>query len=217
MNQATLSTVILVLSTLGLTVLMKDFVNSIVAGLVVRRVKHIRPKRRIKILGAHTIKGDVISIGPIRTTLAEVGDGEHLPSILTGRQIKMLNTTLLESMVVIYEDDIVDEVIALVPVATADVDFELQNMRDSIVAVGHELVEVGLFQKDDRLIVHGVFRVKTDQIADERTKVLGEFLKRRKAAGKVDDAKIPAMYLKEAETQVEAQMHESEAQRLANL
>src|SRR5438094_660966 len=167
-----ISLLILIGSTFGITVVLKEFVSSIAAGMVVRWVKHVRPGRRIKIIGPHIIKGNVISIGPIRTTLEEVGDGEHLPSIRTGRLIKLPNTAIIESAVLIYGDDIVDEVIAVVPAATSDAEIEMQNMRDAITQVGHEIVEVGLFQKDERLLVHGVFKVKTDQIADERTKIL---------------------------------------------
>lgn len=200
MNTATvISLSIAVCSTFGLSVVLKDLVLSMISGIIIRSVKHVKPGRRIKIMGAHSIKGDVVSVGPIRTTLAEVGDGEHLPSIRTGRLIKVTNTTIIDSAVLIYGDDIIDEVLAYVSVNNVDVDVEIRNMKESITSLGHELVEVGLFQKDDRLIVHGVFKVRTSEIADERTKILSEFLRRRKALADARQARsaevaIPPMY-----------------------
>ena len=202
MNTATvISLSIALCSTFGLSVVMKDLMMSMIAGVIIRSVKHVKPGRRIKIMGGHSIKGDVVSVGPIRTTLAEVGDGEHLPSIRTGRLIKVTNTTIIDSAVLIYGDDIIDEVLAWVNVNTADVDVEMRNMREAIISFGHELVEVGLFQKEDRLIVHGVFKVRTTEIADERTKILAEFLRRHKGSlnPKQDSGQtvsIPQMYQK---------------------
>lgn len=203
MNTATLiSLIIASSSTFGLSVVMKDLMMSMIAGFIIRWVKNVKPGRRIKIMGSHSIKGDIVSIGPIRTTLAEVGDGEHLPSIRTGRMIKIPNTMVIDNAVLIYGDDIIDEVLAYVNVSTADVDAEIRNMKESITSFGHELVEVGLFQKDERLIVHGVFKVKTTEIADERTKILSEFLRKKKASMDAKQAKtaeavaIPPMYQK---------------------
>ena len=52
-------------------------------------------------------------------------------------------------------------------------------MKDAIVSSGHGLIEVGLFQsKDDQLVVHGVFEVKTSEMADQRSRILKEFLSR---------------------------------------
>ena len=190
-------------STFGLSVVLKDFVSSIIAGFIIRRVRHVKSGRRIKIMGGHTIKGDVVSVGPIRTTLAEVGDGEHLPSIRTGRLIKVPNSTVIDNPVLIYGDDIIDEVLAWVNVNTADVDSEIRTMKEAITSLGHELVEVGLFQKEDKLIVHGVFKVRTAEIADERTKILSEFLKKRRESILATQAKdagtvsIPTMYQKQ--------------------
>lgn len=183
--------------------MLKDFVASMIAGIIIRSVKHVKPGRRIKIMGSHSIKGEVVSIGPIRTTLGEIGDGEHLPSIKTGRLIKVPNTMIIENAVLIYGEDIIDEVIAWVNVNTADVDAEIKSMKDAITFFGHELVEVGIFQKEDRLIVHGVFKVRTSEIADERTKILSEFLRKRKevnSAKQVKDAasvSIPLIYQKQ--------------------
>ncbi|MSQ32552.1 MAG: mechanosensitive ion channel [Dehalococcoidia bacterium] len=199
-----ISLLLVVSSTLGVSVVLKDFVLSIIAGFIIRWVKHVKPGRRIKIMSGHNIKGDVVSVGPLRTTLAEVGDGEHLPSIRTGRLIKVTNSMIIDSAVLLYGEDIIDEVIAWVNVNTADVDAEVRNMKESIVSVGHELVEVGLFQKEDRLIVHGVFKVRTSEIADERTKILLEFLRKRKESMtpkplKDNPVVIPQMYQKQAQ------------------
>ena len=205
MSTASIISLLLVLSsTFGVSVVMKDLALSMIAGFIIRWVKHVKPGRRIKIMGGHSIKGDVVSVGPIRTTLAEVGDGEHLPSIRTGRLIKVTNSMILDNALLIYGDDIIDEVLAYVVAGTADVDEEIKNMKDSITSLGHEMIEVGLFQKDDRLIVHGVFKVRTSEIADERTKILSEFLRKNKVAlearklnASPAPISIPAMYQKQ--------------------
>jgi hypothetical protein len=53
-------------------------------------------------------------------------------------------------------------------------------MREAITGNGHGLIEVGLYQKEDRLVIHGVFEVKTSEMADERSKILRDFLVKSK-------------------------------------
>ncbi|GBD11235.1 hypothetical protein HRbin23_00887 [bacterium HR23] len=170
----------LLLGTVGLAFIFRTLVENWSAGVVVRRTGHLTPGRRIKILTTtHIIKGDVLSVGPVRTALWEVGDGEHLPSIRTGRIIKVPNAFLLNNPIVVYGDTIVDEVIAQVKMDGQDLTSVVEDMRRAIEERGHRIVSVSLYQKDDHLVVHGVFEVETPHLADERGLVLQAFWRKR--------------------------------------
>ncbi|MBS7643625.1 hypothetical protein KEJ26_03510 [Candidatus Bathyarchaeota archaeon] len=166
----------LVFSALGFSLVLKDYIASVLAGLVMRHVKHILPGRRVKILVTPVIKGDVVSIGLIRTTLMEVGDGERLPSVQTGRMLKVPNFMLINNPVLIYGETIIDEVVAYLSEPFPPLDQVVQNMKDAITSQGHRVIEVGLFQKDEKLIVHGIFESKTSETADVRSRILKQFL-----------------------------------------
>jgi hypothetical protein len=49
-------------------------------------------------------------------------------------------------------------------------------MKEAITNQGHRVIEVGLFQKDEKLIVHGIFESKTSEVADIRSRILKQFL-----------------------------------------
>ena len=75
----------LVFSALGVSVVLRDYIASVIAGVVIRVTWHTKPGRRIKILiGPTPMKGDVLKVGVLSTTFMEVGDGERLPSVKTG-------------------------------------------------------------------------------------------------------------------------------------
>ncbi len=178
-NTALLAVILSFVTALNLTFAFRILGENFIAGLIMRSVKGIKPGRRIKLLGSTPIiKGEVISVGPIRTSLMEIGDGEHLPSIRTGRIVKLPNTILINTPIVLYGDVIVDEVIAQLKWPCSDLDGAMADMQDAIVENKHKPVEVGLFQRDGHLIIHGVFEVGTPIIADERTKILKSFLKK---------------------------------------
>jgi len=164
------------ISTLGVSVVFKDYVGSIVAGIVLRHVKHIKSARRIKIITNPVIKGDVVDIGLLRTTLIEVGDGERLPSVQTGRFVKVPNSFLITNPVVVYGDTIIDEVVAYLKPPITSLDMIIKAMKDAIVKQGHRVIEVGLYQKEDHLVVHGIFEASTKEMTDERSKILKDFL-----------------------------------------
>jgi hypothetical protein len=117
-----------------------------------------------------------MDIGILRTTVMEVGDGERLPSVRTGRLIKVPNYMLISNPVMIYGDTIIDEVVSYIPRPYPDSQLLVDSMRNAIVNNGHGLIEVGIYQKEDRLVIHGVFEVKTSEMADERGKILKDFL-----------------------------------------
>jgi hypothetical protein len=169
-------------SSMGISFVFKDFIADLVASIVIKRNKDLKVGNRIKITSGGSItKGDIMAIGHIRTTVMEVGDGERLPSVRTGRLIKVPNYMLISSPVMIYGDTIIDEVISYVPRPFPDSQELVDCMKDAIVSSGHGLIEVGLFQsKDDKLVVHGVFEVKTSEMADQRSRILKEFLSRCK-------------------------------------
>lgn len=170
----------IVFSSMGISFVFKDFIADLLASMVIKKNKDIKVGIRIKITsGGAVTKGDIMEIGMIRTTVMEVGDGERLPSVRTGRLIKVPNYMLISSPVMIYGDTIIDEVVSYVPRPFPDSQELVDSMKEAIVTSGHGLIEVGLYQsKDDKLVVHGVFEVKTSEMADQRSKILKEFLKR---------------------------------------
>lgn len=172
----------IVFSSMGISFVFKDFIADLVASMVIKRNKDIKIGNRIKIsAGGYITKGDIMDVGSLRTTVMEVGDGERLPSVRTGRLIKVPNYMLISNPVMIYGDTIIDEVVSYVPRPFPDSDLLVESMKEAIVSSGHGLIEVGLYQsKDDKLVVHGVFEVKTSEMADERSRILKEFLTRSK-------------------------------------
>jgi small-conductance mechanosensitive channel len=170
----------IVFSSMGISFVFKDFIADLIATMVVKKNKDIKVGNRIKINSAGVItKGDIMEIGMLRTTVMEVGDGERLPSVRTGRLIKVPNYMLISNPVMVYGDTIIDEVVSYVPRPFPDSQQLVDCMKESIVTSGHGLIEVGLYQsRDDKLVVHGVFEVKTSEMADQRSKILKEFLTR---------------------------------------
>src|SRR5438093_7198918 len=128
-------------------------------------------------------KGEMMEIGILRTTVMEVGDGERLPSVRTGRLIKVPNYMLINNPVMIYGDNIIDEVVSYVPRPYPDTQLLVDSMKQAIINNGHGLIELGMYQKDDRLVIHGVFEVKTREMVDERSKLFKEFLTRSSRFG----------------------------------
>jgi hypothetical protein len=182
-NQTLISILSVLIATTGISLVFKDYLASLLGGIILRRIRQVKPGVRVKALVAPaiTIKGDVISVGVVRTTLHEVGDGERLPSIRTGRIVKVPNFTLVNNPLVIYGDQITDEVIAYETRPFAHLDTVQEDMRASITRDGHEVIDVGLYQRDDQLIIHGIFRVHTHEAGDVRGRILKTFLERRHA------------------------------------
>src|SRR5919201_3057409 len=177
-----------VFSSLGLSFVFKDYIADLVATIVIRKTKDIKVGNRIKVTnGVVVTKGDIMDIGMLRTTVMEVGDGERLPSVRTGRLIKVPNYMLISNPVMIYGDSIIDEVVSYVPRPYPNSQLLEESMRQAIISNGHGLIEVGLYQKDDRLVIHGVFEVKTSEMGDERSKILKEFLVRSGQIGTGSD------------------------------
>lgn len=167
-----------IFGTLGFSLAFKDYIASFMAGMIFKKVKHIRPGTRVKILTSPTVKGDVLEIGWFRTTLKEVGDGERLPSVQTGRTLKIPNFLLFSNPTLFYGESIIDEVIAYVQNNSGHFDGRLlENMRRAIEAEGHKVIEIGLYQKENSLVVHGIFESYTRELVDVRSKILARYLK----------------------------------------
>ncbi|MEM2657687.1 MAG: hypothetical protein QXJ60_04270, partial [Archaeoglobaceae archaeon] len=164
-------------SALGVSFVLKDYVASAIAGLIFRKVKHIRPNTRIKVMVNPVIKGDVVDIGWFRTTLKEVGDGERLPSVHTGRILKLPNFFLFNNPLVIYGETITDEVVAYIEAKRFNPSC-IELMRKAIEEEGHKVVEVGVFQKENYFIVHGIFESDISEMTDVRSKILLNFFKK---------------------------------------
>src|SRR3990172_7140162 len=151
-----------IFSSLGMSLVFKDYIADLIATVVIKKTKDIKVGNRIKISsGGAVTKGDVMEIGLLRTTVMEVGDGERLPSVRTGRLIKVPNYMLISNPVMIYGDTIIDEVVSYIPRPYPDSQMLEESMKQAIVNNGHGLIEVGLYQKEDRLVIHGGFEAKT--------------------------------------------------------
>jgi small-conductance mechanosensitive channel len=173
-----------IFSSLGMSFVFKDYIADLIATIVIKKTRDIKIGNRIKISsGGAVTKGDIMDIGLIRTTIMEVGDGERLPSVRTGRLIKVPNYMLINNPVMIYGDTIIDEVVSYIPRPYPDSQLLVDSMKLAIINNGHGLIEVGLYQKEDRLVIHGVFEVKTSEMGDERSKILKEFLTRSRQIG----------------------------------
>jgi small-conductance mechanosensitive channel len=184
-----------IFSSLGLSLVFKDYIADLLATIVIKKTRDIKIGNRIKInSGGAVTKGDIMDIGLLRTTVMEVGDGERLPSVRTGRLIKVPNYMLINNPVMIYGDTIIDEVVSYIPRPYPDTQLLVDSMKQAITGNGHGLIEVGLYQKEDRLVIHGVFEVKTSEMGDERSKILKEFLARSKQfdSSSANNAQKPA-------------------------
>lgn len=195
-----------IFSSLGMSFVFKDYIADLIATIVIRKTKDIRVGNRIKVnSGGAVTKGDIMEIGILRTTVMEVGDGERLPSVRTGRLIKVPNYMLISNPVMIYGDTIIDEVVSYIPRPYPDSQLLEESMRQAIINNGHGLIEVGMYQKDDRLVIHGVFEVKTSEMGDERSKILKEFLVRSRQIGAESS---PAVKDSQAKNPAGSQQHD---------
>lgn len=179
-------------SSMGMSFVFKDYIADLIATIVIKKTRDIKPGVRIRVTGVGVAtKGDIMNVGVLRTTVMEVGDGERLPSVRTGRLIKIPNYMLINNPVMVYGDTIIDETVAYVNRPYPDTQILIDSMKDAIVSNGHGLIEVGLYQKDDRLIIHGVFEVKTSEMGDERSKILRDFLIKSKQVPAPGEAAKP--------------------------
>jgi len=173
----TITIIATLLGALGFSLAFKDYSASFIAGLIFRRVKQIKPGTRVKILGSPIVKGDILEIGWFRTTLNEVGDGERLPSVLTGRILKIPNFLLFSNTVLIYGELIIDEVVAYIKSDSNYFDKRvIENMVIAIQEEGQKVIAVSLYQKEDNLIVHGIFETCTREVYDVRSNILSRYL-----------------------------------------
>ena len=170
----------LVFSALGVSVVLRDYIASVIAGIVIRVTWHTKPGRRIKILiGPTPMKGDVLKVGVLSTTFMEVGDGERLPSVKTGRMVKVPNFILISNPVLVYGDKIIDEVVAYLGWPGPNLDKIMADMKSAISDQGLNTIEVGLYQKENMLAVHGIYEAKPQTITDERSNILKNFLSKQ--------------------------------------
>lgn len=193
LNQTLISVFSILIAATGISLVFKDYLASLLGGVILRCMRQVKPGVRIKVLimPAFTLKGDVIKVGVVRTTLHEVGDGERLPSVRTGRMVKVPNFTLVNSPLVIYGEQITDEVIAYETRPFAHLDSVEEDMRTAITRGGHEVIDVGFYQKEDQLIIHGIFTVHTHEAGDVRGRILRAFLERRQTRGAAVEVSTP--------------------------
>ena len=173
----TISVLATLLGTMGFSLAFKDYTASLMAGIIFKRARRIKPGTRVKVLTSPIIKGDIETIGWLRTTLKEVGDGERLPSVQTGRIMKIPNFLLFNNPTLIYGDQIIDEVVAYVTNKGGHYNEKLlENMRHAIVSEGHKVIDIGLYQKETCLVVHGIYESNMHDLADSRSRILSRYL-----------------------------------------
>lgn len=173
----TISIIATLLGAMGFSLAFKDYIASFMAGLIIRRAKQINVGGRVKVLASPVVKGDVIEIGWFRTTLMEVGDGERLPSVQTGRIMKIPNFMLFNNPTLIYGDSLIDEVIAYIRNESTRPNSEIiENMAHAIESEGHKVIGIGLYQKENSLVVHGIFESTTRELIDVRSNILARYL-----------------------------------------
>src|SRR5437016_2190880 len=106
----------IIFSSMGVSFVFKDYIADLIATIVMKYTKDITVGNRIKVtIGAGLVRGDVMEMGLLRTTVMEVGDGERLSSVRTGRLIKIPNYMILSNPVMVYGDTIIDEVVSYIP------------------------------------------------------------------------------------------------------
>lgn len=173
----TISIIATLLGAMGFSLAFKDYIASLMAGLIIRRAKQIKVGGRVKVLASPVVKGDVIQVGWLRTTLMEVGDGERLPSVQTGRIMKIPNFMLFNNPTLIYGDLLIDEVIAYVRNESKCSNSKIiENMAHAIESEGHKVIGIGLYQKENSLVVHGIFESTTRDLGDVRSNILARYL-----------------------------------------
>jgi hypothetical protein len=147
-NETLISTFSVLIAATGISLVFKDYLASLLGGFILRNIRQVKAGVRVKVLvgPAVTIKGDVISVGAIRTT--ETRPFTHLETV--------------------------DE-----------------DMRAAIAKDGQEVVDVGLYQREERLIIHGIFKVQTHEAGDVRGRILVSFLERRQARAAVAEPASP--------------------------
>ena len=162
-------------SILGVSWVSRDYLSSLIGGIIIRRIKRIKPGTRIKILGMpHVIKGDVLSVNMFRTTLAEVGDGDRLPGIKTGRIYVLPNSILINNPVLMYGCKIVDQVVAYVD---RDPENGVRCMEQAIKKAGVDPKEVDVYQTKDKYVIYGVYESKTEKVSKVRNDIMRFFVK----------------------------------------
>ncbi len=173
----TISIIATLLGAMGFSLAFKDYIASLMAGLIIRRAKQIKVGGRVKVLASPVVKGDVIQVGWLRTTLMEVGDGERLPSVQTGRIMKIPNFMLFNNPTLIYGDSLIDEVIAYIRNESMHPNSKIiENMAHAIESEGHKVIGIGLYQKENSLVVHGIFESTTRELVDVRSNILARYL-----------------------------------------
>lgn len=161
-------------SILGVSWVSRDYLSSLIGGMIIRRIKRIKPGTRVKILIApHVIKGDVLSVKTFRTALAEVGDGERLPGIRTGRVYILPNSALINNPILMYGGRIVDQVVAYVE---KDPENGVRCMEEAIKKVGVEPKKVDMYQTKDKFAIYGIYESETEKVSKIRNDIMKFFV-----------------------------------------
>ncbi len=160
---------------LGISWVSRDYLSSLIGGLILRRIRRLKPGTRIKIMGnSHVIKGDILDVEMFRTALAEVGDGERLPGIRTGRVYLVPNSALINNPVLMYGRKIVDQVIVYVE---SDPEEAVRCMQEAMKLAKVKPKEVDVYQTSDRFVIYGIYESRTKNVSDTRSDIMKTFFK----------------------------------------
>jgi len=173
-----LTTVLGVFSTVGVTFIAKDYIASLLGGLMMRKDARIKPGTRVKIMVTPSLKGDIEKVGWVRSSLMEVGEGDRFPSVRTGRMLIVPNSILMNSPMMIYGEEVVDEVIVHIDSDFPDPEAAIQCMKDAMVEAGVKVKDVNISHKTDSLVVYGFYKADPDSMSDRRSEITSLFLKK---------------------------------------
>jgi len=160
-------------SALGVSWVSRDYLSSLIGGLIIRRVKHINPGTRIKILGQQVVKGDILHIGLFRTLIAEVGTGGQLTDIRTGNIYLVPNFIMINSPILMYGRKLMDQVVAYVDSNPEEAACLMQEaMKEAKV----KIKEVDVYQSKEKFIIYGIYEPRTKRVSNVRNEILEAFV-----------------------------------------
>jgi hypothetical protein len=93
--------------------------------------------------------------------------------------VKVPNFILINNPILVYGEKIIDEVVAYLPWPGPNLDKIMNDMRSAMDEQGVRIIEVGLYQKESMLAIHGIYEAKPKTITDERSSILRNFLSKQ--------------------------------------
>jgi small-conductance mechanosensitive channel len=160
-------------SAMGISWVSRDYLSSLLGGIILRKVNKIQAGTRVKVYSGNTVKGDIQKIGLFSTQLKEVGEGDRLPSRQTGRTILLPNSLIVNSPVLVYGSKIVDQVVAYVH---KEPEKAIKLMKEAMNESRVKSKEVDLYQTGDKFAVHGIYESDAGRVSDTRNEIMKRYI-----------------------------------------